>query len=239
MASVGGSVERRVEFIAGLEDLGAALDHGVVLDLGCGRHALWSRAYAARGARVVGLEVDPERCRDAQGRLAENATPLGGRVLGILRAEGEHLPLASESVGFVHCAQVLEHVRDPRRFLGELRRVLAPGGHCYLTAINRFAFRDPHFQVIGVNYLPGRLADRVLAWLGATNPEGQQLSEMHYFSHRSFRHLCAESGLELVTDLKRRERLRRRGAVAGRLANLWGTVRSSAFHLLIRRPAGA
>ena len=141
------------------------------------------------------------------------------------------------SVAFVHCAQVLEHVASPAAFLGELRRVLVPGGHAYVTAINRHALRDPHFGVLGVNYLPRAFADRVLGWLGANNPEGQSLSEMHYFSRRGFRRLCGATGLEMVADLKQRERLVRHGAVSGRLADLWGTaVRSAAFHLLVRRP---
>jgi len=30
---------------------------------------------------------------------------------------------------------VLEHVESPATFPGELRRILLPGGNCYLTAI--------------------------------------------------------------------------------------------------------
>lgn len=240
MASLGESVERRLEFVARLEALAGRVEGRIVLDLGCGRQALWTRAYAMHGARVVALELDPTRCREAVGRLAGTPPGGAGRVVGVLRGDGERLPLATGSVAFVHCAQVLEHVRRPAAFLGELRRVLVPGGHAYLTAINRLALRDPHFGVLFVNYLPRRVADRVLDWLGAVNPEGQPLSAMHYFSRRGVRRLCAASGLEMVADLKRRERLVRHGAVAGRLADAWGTaVRSAAFHLIVRRPATA
>lgn len=239
MASLGDSVERRLEFVARLEAVAGRVDGRVVLDLGCGRQALWTRAYAMRGAHVVALELDPARCREAIARLTETPPP-AGRVLGVLRGDGEHLPIETGSVAFVHCAQVLEHVRQPTAFLGELHRVLVPGGHAYLTAINRLALRDPHFGVLFVNYLPRRVADRVLDWLGAVNPEGQSLSAMHYFSRGGFRRLCAASGLEMVADLKQRERLARHGAIAGRLADAWGTaVRSAAFHLLVRRPATA
>jgi SAM-dependent methyltransferase len=154
-----------------------------------------------------------------------------------VRGDGERLPLVAESVAFVHCAQVLEHVASPAAFLAELHRVLHAGGHAYLTAINRRALRDPHFGVLGVNFLPRRMADRVLDLIGAVNPEGQRLSAMHYFSRAGFRRLCDAAGLETVVDLKRAERLASHGPLGGRLADLWGSaVRSAAFHVLVRRP---
>jgi ubiquinone/menaquinone biosynthesis C-methylase UbiE len=240
VASLGDSIERRMEFIVRLEGLTGPLVGRAVLDLGCGRHALWSRAYARRGARVVGVELDPGRCREAVATIAAAGERGPGGVLGVVRGDGERLPLTSASVAFVHCAQVLEHVASPARFLSELRRVLVPGGCAYLTAINRFALRDPHFGVVGVNYLPRGVGERVLAAIGAENPEGQRLSRMHYFSRRGFRRLCAGSGLEVAADLKREERLAKHGAVAGRLADLWGAaVRSAAFHMVVRRPLAA
>ena len=236
MAALGDSVERRIEFVRRLEALAGPLAGRRVLDLGCGRQALWTRAYVACGATVVAVELDPVRCREAIGRLAAEPPAGAGRVVGLVRGDGEHLPLGDGRVDFVHCAQVLEHVGSPVAFLRELRRVLAPRGHAYVTAINRHALRDPHFGVLGVNYLPRSLADRVLALIGAENPEGQRLSAMHYFSRPAFRRLCDGTGLEMIADLKRRERLARHGAVAGRLADLWGgAVRSAAFHLLVRR----
>jgi SAM-dependent methyltransferase len=235
MPSLGDSVERRIEFIDRLEAQAGPIAGRVVLDLGCGRLALWTRAYVRSGARVVAVELDPDRCREAAARMAGAPADGPGRALGVLRADGERLPLRSRSVAFIHCAQVLEHVASPAGFLRELRRVLAPGGHAYLTIINRFALRDPHFGVVGVNYLPRHFADRVLGWLGAINPEGQPLARMHYFSRRDFRRLCAANGLDLVVDLKRRARLERSGPLAGRLADAWGTVRNVAFHTVVRR----
>lgn len=235
MASPSDPIERRIAFVGGLEDLIGSMADRVVLDLGCGGDALWTRAYAARGARVLALEIDAARCREARERLAAARLVGAGAVLGVTRGDGEHLPFATESFSFVHCAQVLEHVRSPAAFLGELARILVPGGYAYLTAINRYAFRDPHFRVLGVNYLPRSFADRLLAWLGAVNPEGQALAEMHYFSRPEFRRLCAASGLDMLVDLKRRGRLARRGRLGGRLADLWGVVHGAAFHAVVRR----
>lgn len=236
MASLRDSVARRVEFVTRIETFAGPLAGQRVLDLGCGRQALWTRAYVARGARVVAIDLDEARCREAGARLAADPPTGGGQVIAVARGDGEQLPLASVTVAFVHCAQVLEHVADPAAFLAELRRVLVPGGCAYVTAINRFALRDPHFHVLGVNYLPRAVADRLLVAIGAVNLEGQTLTRMHYFTRRAFKNLCSRSGLEVVQDVKRHERLERSGAIAGRAVDLWSNVKSSAFHVVVRRP---
>src|SRR5262245_6411381 len=111
-------IARRIEFVARMEARIGSLAGRNVLDLGCGREALWTRAYVARGARVLALEIDPGRCRDAVTRLREvrpdaDAASTGGRVLTVVRGDGERLPFPAASFAFVHCAQVLEHVRSP------------------------------------------------------------------------------------------------------------------------------
>jgi ubiquinone/menaquinone biosynthesis C-methylase UbiE len=232
-------VARRVDFITQIEALTGPLAGRRVLDLGCGRQAFWTRAYVARGADVIAVDLDPTRCREAGTRVAGDPPGGGGHVSGVVCGDGERLPLASNAVAFVHCAQVLEHVVDPAALLAELRRVLVPSGYAYVTAINRFALRDPHFHVLGVNFLPRAVADRLLVAMGAVNSERQTLGRMHYFSRRAFQRLCRRSGLEVVVDVKRRQRLERSGAIGGRIADLWGTVKSAAFHVVVQRPAAA
>lgn len=53
-----------------------------------------------------------------------------------LLADGHHLPLADGSLGAVLCSHVLEHVRDPRRVVDEVHRVLRPGGRAYFTLLD-------------------------------------------------------------------------------------------------------
>jgi SAM-dependent methyltransferase len=48
-------------------------------------------------------------------------------------ADLRDLPVADASFGFVLCTEVLEHVADPARVLGELRRVLRVGGRLLVT----------------------------------------------------------------------------------------------------------
>ena len=46
---------------------------------------------------------------------------------------GEALPFTEGSFDLVLCTQVLEHVRQPFEVVGEMRRVLKPGGKVFLT----------------------------------------------------------------------------------------------------------
>ncbi|MFY9555146.1 MAG: class I SAM-dependent methyltransferase, partial [Blastocatellia bacterium] len=53
------------------------------------------------------------------------------------------IPLESESVDFILCSEVLEHIHDDGRALDELRRVLAPGGWLLITVPTLPAVFDP------------------------------------------------------------------------------------------------
>jgi SAM-dependent methyltransferase len=48
-------------------------------------------------------------------------------------ADAERLPFPGDIFQRVECDAVLEHVRDPRQVMREIRRVLAPGGYAHLV----------------------------------------------------------------------------------------------------------
>jgi len=89
---------------------------GEVLDVGCGR-----KPYRALipATRYVGLDLD---------------SPVT-RALGLADVyyDGGVLPFSDASFDGVLCSEVLEHVFTPDKFLGEIRRVLRPGGRLLLT----------------------------------------------------------------------------------------------------------
>jgi SAM-dependent methyltransferase len=102
-----------------------------LLDAGCGegRHC-----YGAleRGARVVGLDLDPAGLRAAVSGLRQRARELGS--LGeMLQGDAFHLPFADGSFDKVICSEVMEHVHDYRAAARELARVTAPGGIVAVT----------------------------------------------------------------------------------------------------------
>jgi SAM-dependent methyltransferase len=101
-----------------------------VLDLGC-RYGALTRAYA-EGNDVVGVDVDREA-------LAEAAK------LGIetrCADVDEALPFEDESFDVVVAGELLEHVRDPERLVGETRRVLRPGGTLAGSVPNAFRLKN-------------------------------------------------------------------------------------------------
>lgn len=102
-----------------------------VLDLGCAGGFL-SEALARRGARVTGL--DPAERAIEAARTHAAAAGLGIRYeIG----SGEEMPFADGAFDAVACVDVLEHVRDLDAVLGEVRRVLRPGGRFLYDTINR------------------------------------------------------------------------------------------------------
>jgi ubiquinone/menaquinone biosynthesis C-methylase UbiE len=98
-----------------------------LLDVGCGTgHHLAS--YRDRGFEVAG--VDGSEAMIARAR-AKNPGAI------VLPADVETLPFAAASFDYVLCIEVLRYLPDCGPCLGEIRRVLKPGGVCLATATPR------------------------------------------------------------------------------------------------------
>jgi SAM-dependent methyltransferase len=126
-----------------LQDAVQRYGQGPLLDLGCGRQE--HRDLAPQGG-YVGLELD-------RGRYASNPPQVWG--------SGLYLPFRTGAFATVLCAQVLEHVPEPRQLMGEVGRVLARGGHLILTAPHIWGIHEePHdyfrFTGFGLAHLARR-----------------------------------------------------------------------------------
>jgi ubiquinone/menaquinone biosynthesis C-methylase UbiE len=95
-----------------------------VVDVGCGPGTDLAGLADAVGDRglVVGVDRDPAMLREAGGRLA--AVSNTRLCLGDIH----EVPLSSGSVDRARADRVIQHVLDPRKAIGEIHRVLRPGG---------------------------------------------------------------------------------------------------------------
>ena len=118
--------------------LGGPQPGEVVLDLGCGAGfdtLLASRKVRPNG-RVIGIDMTPEMLAKA----CYNASLLDVTNVEFLRGEIESLPLPDASVDLVISNGVFNLCPDKTRVLGEVFRVLKPGGRLQMAHI----LLEPH-----------------------------------------------------------------------------------------------
>jgi SAM-dependent methyltransferase len=129
---------RSAKVLAFLERAGVPVG-GRVLDAGCGGGGM-PLSLAEEAVQVVG--IDPaERFQDAGVRLGRER---GIGNLHFALADGMALPFARGAFDLVLSHAVIEHVADAPLYLRECARVLAPGGHVYLSTAPYLSFAGAH-----------------------------------------------------------------------------------------------
>ncbi|MBV9743294.1 MAG: class I SAM-dependent methyltransferase, partial [Acidobacteriia bacterium] len=103
-----------------------------VLDLGCGTGSLPSELA---GLKVIAADIDPVS-------LARN--PGWARVC----AHSHKLPFPDESFSLVICHHSLEHFGDIEGSIGEIRRVLNPAGHLFVSVPDGMSFSDRLYRLL-------------------------------------------------------------------------------------------
>jgi len=96
----------------------APLPGALVIDVG-GGPGYFGRAFAAAGARYVGIELDAPTDLPAEAHA--------------LVASATALPLRTGSVDLAYSSNVVEHLAEPWRMAAEMVRVTRPGGLVYLS----------------------------------------------------------------------------------------------------------
>lgn len=129
---------RSAKVLAFLERAGVTV-HGRVLDAGCGGGGM-PVSLAEEATLVVG--IDPaERFQDAGARLGRER---GLAHLTFALADGMYLPFGAATFDLVLSHAVIEHVADAPLYLRECARVLAPGGHVFLSTAPYLSFAGAH-----------------------------------------------------------------------------------------------
>lgn len=131
-----------------------------VLEVGCGHGGVVS-LLAAEGLDCIALDVSHYIVGQAR-------VLTGNRRLGV--ADGRAVPLRSSSVASVVALEVLEHVPRPEQVLGEVARVLRPGGTFLASTPNpggdRLPLHDSGADPTHVSVLPPSTWGRLLGDAG-------------------------------------------------------------------------
>ncbi len=97
------------------------IPYHTALDLGCGTGELMRRILEKDGSKVLyGLDLSEQMLETAKKKL-------GGKV-DLVLGDSEHLPFEDASFDVVYCNDSFHHYPAPDEVLGEVFRVLKPGG---------------------------------------------------------------------------------------------------------------
>jgi len=113
-----------------------------ILEVGCGQGAdgLFICRRMSAGGRYVGLDQSDASIRNAR-RFAADAVPPPSVSPVYNAGDALALPFEPNSIGAVYSMGVLHHLDETEQAIGEIFRVLRPGGKFYLGLYNSWAWK--------------------------------------------------------------------------------------------------
>jgi len=132
-------------------DQRASLAGKRVLDVGCGGGIL-AEGMASRGAQVTGIDLGEANIEVARLHLLESGLDVDYRCVAVEALAAEQ----PGSFDVVTCMELLEHVPDPAATIAACARLVRPGGHVFLSTVNRTPAAYL-LGVVGAEYVLGLL----------------------------------------------------------------------------------
>jgi 2-polyprenyl-6-hydroxyphenyl methylase/3-demethylubiquinone-9 3-methyltransferase len=157
-----------------------------VVDIGCGGGIL-SESLAIQGADVTGIDIATKALDVARLHMEET----GANVNYVEATAEDYAGQFPDSCDVVTCMELLEHVPDPLSVVSASASLLKPGGHCFLSTLNRTpaAFA---LAIVGAEHIARLIPkgthryDRFIrpselsAWLRIAGMEVKEICGLHY-----------------------------------------------------------
>jgi len=172
--------------------------HSKVLEIG-----------AAAGGNLVALTELGCQCEGIEpweeARL--NAIKLSGHLgipLNIVDGTAEAIPCGADSFDIVCAFAVMEHVLDIERAVGEIYRVLKPGGVFWFSSASSMCpFQNEIRGFPFFGWYPDSLKDKIMYWAKEAKPHLIGYTEtpaIHWFTPRKTRILLQRHGFKTMYD---------------------------------------
>ena len=180
------------------------LRDATVLDVGCGG-GLLSEALAQAGAKVTAIDLAPNLLKVARLHGLESGIKVDYRELPV-EALAEEVPTSFDAIT---CMEMLEHVPEPASIINACATLLTPGGHLFLSTLNRTpaAFA---LAIVGAEYVARMLPkgthqyrdfikpSELAKWLREAGLELEDVSGLMYEPWRNAARLTSRTDINYV-----------------------------------------
>jgi 2-polyprenyl-6-hydroxyphenyl methylase/3-demethylubiquinone-9 3-methyltransferase len=134
------------------------------LDIGCGG-GLLTEPMARLGAEITGIDPSQKNIATASVHSQEQDLAIDYRAM-----TAEELAHQGESFDVILNMEVIEHVADPKGFVGTCARLLKPNGLIFIATLNR-TLKSFGLAIVGAEYILGWLPKGTHQWEKFITPQ--------------------------------------------------------------------
>lgn len=189
----------------------------LIVDIGAGYGGV-AVNLAERGIKTIAVEPEADERRVIKYFLRKHKSARD--YLSIVDGTAEKLPIRDNTVDLCILSQVLEHVDDPNKTIGEVYRVLKNGGYLHLSCPNYLFPVEQHYHLPYIPLMPKRLFAVWALFLLKTsnirnieNPQkrnfstvGSFIESVNYTTDDMVKKLCLKNNLKIIWSARDKQK---------------------------------